>query len=113
MNNDEEILKITNNQIAEASKIVEQLFEGDDTFAIPTVDTVLHTICTNGLAQAMHKTRCEVDGVLFDSKGIDSLITHWRKNRDNAPSDVDYEIAVHYIDAYQTVRLNHGLERLK
>lgn len=46
--------------------------------------------------------------ISFDKKSVkeylDSCIVFWRKKRDNAENPEDRNMAVHYIDAFQSVR---------
>lgn len=37
---------------------------------------------------------------------LDSCITHWRERKKNATVLSDIDMAVHYIDAYQSVRIS-------
>lgn len=36
---------------------------------------------------------------------LDNCIRSWRINKDGAMSSLEYEMAVHYIDAFQSVRM--------
>ena len=46
-------------------------------------------------------------------ENLDSLIRVWRARRDKAETDSDRHTAACYVDAFQTVRVNHGLPLLK
>lgn len=48
----------------------------------------------------------------LDIKNLDKLIMYWRKAKINAEDEEDKLIASCYVDAYQTVRINHGLPLL-
>lgn len=53
--------------------------------------------------------------IKLDVDNINKLILHWRKTRADAEENNDLElilIARCYVDAYQTVRINHGLPLL-
>lgn len=44
---------------------------------------------------------------------IDGLIRYWREFADRTPINEATLIAAAYLDAYQTIRINHGLGRLE
>jgi len=48
----------------------------------------------------------------LDIDNIDKLITYWRKQLNEASVPTDKLVARCYIDAFQTVRVNHGLDPL-
>ena len=50
--------------------------------------------------------------VMLDIGNIDELIRFWRKAVIEAKDDEKILIARCYVDAFQTVRVNHGLELL-
>lgn len=48
----------------------------------------------------------------FNEQNINSLIEHWRgkvKKAEDTRNDEDLLVARCYVDAFQTVRINHGL----
>ena len=52
------------------------------------------------------------EAIPLDVENINCLITHWRKRKAIASTTERKLIAVCYIDALQTVRVNHGLPLL-
>lgn len=48
----------------------------------------------------------------LDTENIDSLIRYWRKKEKEAKTERDIHTAACYVDALQTVRVNHGLQLL-
>ncbi len=54
--------------------------------------------------------------IMFDIKMVDTLIEFWRKAVKEADRKKDKEsklIASCYVDAFQTMRINHGFKCLK
>lgn len=54
--------------------------------------------------------------IILDIENIDNLIRFWRKQKVKAINELDEEeelVASCYIDAFQTVRVNHGLHLLE
>ena len=54
--------------------------------------------------------------IILDIENINKLIKYWRKVKVKAMSELNEEetlIASCYIDAFQTVRVNHGLHLLE
>lgn len=49
---------------------------------------------------------------LLDIENINSLIEYWREKIDEASGPTDKLIARCYVDAFQTVRINHNLPLL-
>ena len=49
----------------------------------------------------------------LDTKNIHNLIKYWRKEEKNSEGITDKLIARCYIDAYQTVLVNHSLPKLE
>lgn len=45
-------------------------------------------------------------------ENINNLIRYWRDQKENAMDDENRLIASCYVDAFQTVRVNHGLSIL-
>lgn len=45
-------------------------------------------------------------------ENLDSMIKYWRHEKENAIDDKNELIASCYVDAFQTVRVNHGLPLL-
>lgn len=48
----------------------------------------------------------------LDTANINDMIQFWRKKVKTAKTNRDKLIAMCYVDAFQTVRINHGLELL-
>jgi len=49
---------------------------------------------------------------LLNVKNIHTLIKYWRKEYKNSETPSESLIASCYVDAYQTVLINHGLSQL-
>ena len=55
----------------------------------------------------------EPDNIVLNIKNLDNLIRHWRGVLSEDPDDIEQcLVAQSYIDAFQTVRVNHGLPLL-
>lgn len=49
---------------------------------------------------------------VFDTKMVNNLIRYWRAKKLNAKTEEEVLIAACYVDAFQTMRINHGLNKL-
>ena len=56
-----------------------------------------------------------MEGIILDIDNINDLIKYWRSKKTEAADNLNEEnelIASCYVDAFQTVRVNHGMPLL-
>ncbi len=65
-----------------------------------------------GYGFVMDKLASEPSRIPLDIRMLDNMIRYWRIEQLEATNKKDRKIACCYVDAYQTIRINHGLDLL-